>query len=169
MKKLGIISTLFFSLAFAQLRIGADVSREMTLANFPAEKAEGMGYTLGYEKMLLGLIGVGGEYTLGGDEGTDMLYGYGVAKIPVGLPMFKGLVRLGYSIPTGEDGDMFEAGLAYGAGLRFKLPVQPIGVELLYTIHNLEMKSSGEDGLDDLLSALEFKWNVMNLTLTYSF
>jgi len=31
------------------------------------------------------------------------------------------------------------------------------------------MKSSGEDEFDDLLSALDVKWNVMNLTLTYSF
>jgi hypothetical protein len=75
---------------------------------------------------------------------------------------------MGYSLPVGEDGEDFDAGLAYGAGLRFKFPIQPIGLELLYTVHNLEMKDSG-DGLDELLNALDFKWNVLNLTATYSF
>ena len=168
MKKIVLMSLLMLSAAFSQLRVGADVSREMTLSGLEGEKAEGMGYTLGYEKMLLGLIGLGGEFSLGGDEVPDMVYGYGVARVPVGLPFFRGVVRMGYSLPVGEDGEDFDAGLAYGAGLRFKFPIQPIGLELLYTVHNLEMKDSG-DGLDELLNALDFKWNVLNLTATYSF
>ena len=168
MKKITLISLLMLSAAFSQLRVGADISREMNLEGLAAEKSEGMGITLGYEKMLLGLLGAGGEFTLGGDEGPDMIYGYGVAKVPVGLPMFRGVVRMGYSLPVGEDGDMYKAGLAYGAGLRFKFPVQPIGVEVLYTIHNLEMKDQG-DGFAELLSELGFTWNVMNITATYNF
>ena len=168
MKKISLIALLLLSTSFAQLRVGADFSREMKLGGLDAEKSEGMGITLGYEKMLLGLIGAGGEFTLGGDEGPDMIYGYGVAKVPVGLPFFKGIVRMGYSMPVGEDGDMYDAGLAYGAGLRFKFPVQPIGIEVLYTIHNLEMKDQG-DGFAELLDALDFTWNVMNITATYNF
>ena len=168
MKKVSIITLLFVTTAFSQLRVGADISRKMDLSGLASESSEGMGFTLGYERMLLGLVGAGGEFTLGGDEGPDMIYGYGVAKIPVGLPFFKGIVRAGYSLPVGEDGDMYEAGLAYGAGLRFKFPVQPIGVEVLYTIHNLEMKDQG-DGFAELLDALDFTWSVMNITATYNF
>ena len=168
MKKLSLISVLLLSAAFSQLRVGADISRTMNLSGLEAESSDGMGYTVGYEQMLLSLVGVGGEFTLGGDEGPDMVYGYGVAKVPVGLPMFRGIVRMGYSLPVGEDGDMYEAGLAYGAGLRFKFPVQPIGVEVLYTIHNLEIKDQG-DGLAQLVDALGFTWNVMNITATYNF
>ena len=80
MKKITLISLLMLSAAFSQLRVGADISREMNLEGLAAEKSEGMGITLGYEKMLLGLLGAGGEFTLGGDEGPDMIYGYGVAK-----------------------------------------------------------------------------------------
>ena len=68
MKKISFIALLLLSTSFAQLRVGADFSREMKLGGLDAEKSEGMGITLGYEKMLLGLIGAGGEFTLGGDE-----------------------------------------------------------------------------------------------------
>ena len=108
MKKIVLMSLLMLSAAFSQFRVGADVSREMTLGGLEGEKAEGMGYTLGYEKMLLGLIGLGGEFSLGGDEGPDMVYGYGVARVPVGLPFFRGVVRMGYSLPVGEDGEDFD-------------------------------------------------------------
>ena len=173
MKKLGIISTLFFSVAFAQLRIGADVSRnvsmEASLAGMSmseSESIDGMGFTLGYEQMLLSLLGVGAEYTAGGNDGLNMVFAYGVAKIPVGLPTFRGIIRAGYSKPL-EDG--MEAGLAYGGGLRFKPPVFPLGVELLYTIHDL--KSEEMDEGDDLGLGIEMstKYSMVNLSLTYSF
>ena len=64
MKKITLISLLMLSAAFSQLRVGADISREMNLEGLAAEKSEGMGITLGYEKMLLGLLGAGGEFTL---------------------------------------------------------------------------------------------------------
>ena len=168
MKKISLISILLLSTAFSQFRVGADISRKMSLSGLEAESSEGMGFTVGYEQMLLSLVGVGGEFTLGGDEGLDMIYGYGVAKVPVGLPMFRGILRMGYSLRVGDVGDMYKAGLAYGAGLRFKLPIQPIGVEVLYTVHNLEMKDDGE-GFSELIDALNFTWNVMNITATYNF
>ena len=101
MKKISLITMLLISTSFAQLRVGADFSREMKLGGLDTEKSEGMGITLGYEKMLLGLVGAGGELTLGGDEGPDMIYGYGVAIVPEVLPFFKGIVRMGYSMPVG--------------------------------------------------------------------
>ena len=43
MKKIVLMSLLMLSAAFSQLRVGADVSREMTLGGLEGEKAEGMG------------------------------------------------------------------------------------------------------------------------------
>ena len=174
MKKISLLLIVITTIASAQLRLGADISREMdvSLAGFGGEsdKAEGMGFTLGYEQMLLSLVGVGAEYSLAGDEGIDMLYGYAVGKIPVVMPMMRGIVRVGYSMPMGDGADAYDPGLAFGGGLRIKPPIFPIGLEALYTIHNLEAKSSGGGGLEDaLMSALEVKYNVFTITATYSF
>ena len=49
-----------------------------------------------------------------------------------------------------------------------RITITFIGVEVLYTIHNLEMKDQG-DGFAELLSELGFTWNVMNITATYNF
>ena len=169
MKKISLLLIAVTTIASAQLRLGLDVSREMTVSGMSGEKSEGMGFTLGYEKMLLSLVGVGAEYTAGGDEGVDMLYGYAVGKIPVGFPMVRGIIRAGYSLPMGDAADVYEAGLAYGVGLRVKPPIFPIGIEALYTIHNLEMKSSGDDMEEMFMELFKIKWNVLNITATYSF
>ena len=169
MKKVSLLLILITTIASAQLRLGLDVSRELSLAGIEAEKAEGMGFTLGYEQMLLSLVGVGAEYSLAGDEGIDMLYGYAVGKIPVGFPMARGIIRAGYSLPMGDASDFYEAGLAYGVGLRVKPPLFPVGIEALYTIHNLEMKSDGDDFAEMFASLLELKYNVLTVTATYSF
>ena len=169
MKKISLLLIALTTIASAQLRLGLDVSREMTVSGMSGEKSEGMGFTLGYEKMLLSLVGVGAEYTAGGDEGVDMLYGYAVGKIPVGFPMVRGIIRAGYSLPMGDAADVYEAGLAYGVGLRVKPPIFPIGIEALYTMHNLEMKSSGDDMEDMFMALFKIKWNVLNITATYSF
>ena len=169
MKKISLLLIAVTTIASAQLRLGLDVSREMTVSGMSGEKSEGMGFTLGYEKMLLSLVGVGAEYTAGGDEGVDMLYGYAVGKIPVGFPMARGIIRAGYSLPMGDAADVYEAGLAYGVGLRVKPPIFPIGIEALYTMHNLEMKSSGDDMEDMFMDLFKIKWNVLNITATYSF
>ena len=169
MKKISLLLIIITTIASAQLRLGLDVSREMTFSGMSGAKSEGMGFTLGYEQMLLSLVGVGAEYTAGGDEGPDMIYGYAVGKIPVGVPMARGIIRAGYSLPTGDAADVYEAGLAYGVGLRIKPPIFPIGIEALYTIHNLEMKSSGDDMEEMFMELFEMKWNVLNITATYSF
>ena len=96
-----------------------------------------------------------------------MAFVYGVGKFPI-APFMRGIVRAGYSIPLDED-DMYEPGLAYGVGARFKLPLIPIGLEALYTIHSLEMKPSGEDLADALIDALDFKLNALNITATLKF
>ena len=171
MKKISLLIIAITTIASAQLRVGIDVSRQLSLSGLPAETADGMGFTLGYEQTLFSLVGLGAEYSAAGDgdEGIDMLYGYAVAKIPFGIPTFRGIVRAGYSLPMGDAADYYDAGLAYGAGLRFKLPLFPIGLEALYTMHNLEMKSTGDDLGDMLASLLKLKYNVMTLTATYSF
>ena len=169
MKKISLLLITITTIASAQLRLGLDVSREMTVAGMSGEKSEGIGFTLGYEQMLLSLLGVGAEYTAGGDEGVDMLYGYAVGKIPVGIPMARGIIRVGYSLPMGDASEFYDAGLAYGGGLRIKPPIFPIGIEALYTIHNLEMKSSGDEMEDMFMDLLKMKWNVLNITATYSF
>ena len=101
------------------------------------------------------------------EEGINMAYVYGVGKFPI-APFMRGIVRAGYSIPLDED-DMYEPGLAYGVGARFKLPLIPIGLEALYTIHSLEMKPSGEDFADALIDVLDFKLNALNITATLKF
>ena len=172
MKKVSLLIIAISTIVSAQLRVGIDMSRDMSMGGALGSllgdvEIEGTGLTIGYEQTLLSLAGVGAEYTMGGDEGLDMFYTYAVAKIPVGLPMFRGIARAGYSIPLGDGGDEYDAGLAYGIGLRFKLPLFPIGAEAQYTIHNLEMKDDGD--LGDLLDDLGMTYKVMNLTVTYSF
>jgi len=172
MKKISLLIIAISTIASAQLRVGIDMSRDMSMGGALGSllgdvEIEGTGLTIGYEQTLLSLAGVGAEYTMGGDEGLDMFYTYAVAKIPVGLPMFRGIARAGYSIPLGDGGDEYDAGLAYGIGLRFKLPLFPVGAEAQYTIHNLEMKDDGD--LGDLLDDLGMTYKVMNLTVTYSF
>ena len=169
MKKISLLLIAITTLASAQLRLGLDISREISLAGIESEKADGMGFTLGYEQMLLSLVGVGAEYSIAGDEGIDMLYGYAVGKIPVGVPMARGIIRVGYSLPMGDASEFYDAGLAYGGGLRIKPPLFPVGIEALYTIHNLEMKTDGDEFAEMFASLLELKYNVLTVTATYSF
>jgi hypothetical protein len=169
-----ILLTVFFltGLIFSQLRVGVDMSSTHSIEMLGIssdDKIDGVGFTLGYEQMLLSLVGVGGELTLGGDY-MDRIQGYAVAKIPVGLPMFRGIVRVGYSKIMGDWEEIYDGGLSYGFGVRFKMPVIPIGVEALYSIHSLEDKDSEDDemGLGKALG-LEEKSKIINITATYSF
>ena len=152
---------------------------------------DGTNLTLGYaQTLLLGLIGVGAEYNLsvGGDDdhsdedhdhdhgdGDDhddeggmggtgsFAFVYGVAKLPVGFPMVRGIVRLGTTLAHQQDGR--KGGLSYGLGVRGKPPVLPVGVEAHYTMHNF-----GNDG-EDLPSGAEYSasYSSVNLTVTYKF
>ena len=172
-RKIIYTSLLIPIIAFSQFRAGLDISRQITLSGIgsdESESADALALTLGYEKMLLlGFVGVGGEYTLDlEEEGINMAYLYGVGKIPI-FPFMRGIIRAGYSIPMGDAGDMYDPALAYGVGARFKLPIIPIGLEALYTIHSLEMKSTGEDWADALIDALDFKLNALNITATLKF
>ena len=182
MKKTTVLLLFIMGFAFGQLRVGLDVNREtkMSIESISLkQKPEGMGINIGYEQTLFfELIGVGVEYVHStvteledsddefseNDEGEEksamasLVSGYAVAKIPLG-PMFKGVARLGMSLPL-EEG--FGAGLMYGAGVRVKPPVFPIGFEFIYSIHDIKPE---EGDLGDL----KFTYNRMNLSMTYSF
>lgn len=172
MRKISLLILLVSTIASAQLRVGVDMSstHSMEVLGISSDdKIDGVGFTLGYEQMLLSLVGVGGEFTLGGDY-MDRIQGYAVAKIPVGLPMFRGIVRVGYSKIMGDWEEIYDGGLSYGFGVRFKMPVMPIGVEALYSIHSLEAKAFEDDemGLGEALG-FEEKSKIINITATYSF
>tara|TARA_B000000437_G_C11584293_1_gene280571 strand:- start:33 stop:680 length:648 start_codon:yes stop_codon:yes gene_type:complete len=191
MKKIVLISLLMLSAAFSQLRFGIDASRtmEMKLKFLGMEETEsgnpdGMGLTFGYEQMLLlGLIGVGAEYTLstgGEDDDHDhdhdhddedielgnpgnFAFVYAVSKVPVGFPMVRGIVRAGTTLGHSEEG--LKGGLSYGFGLRFKPPILPVGVEAHYTMHNFDLDFEGDiPGIESSV-----KYSSINLTATYKF
>jgi len=181
MKKITVLLIVLTTMATAQLRVGLDAKRtmnmEMKIAGVSMSEslnAEGMGFTIGYEKMLLlGMIGVGAEYNFSGDseEGpSNMGFVYGVAKLPVGLPMARGIVRVGTSFGH-EEG--LKGGLSYGIGLRIKPPVFPIGIEALYTKHILDMDMEMDDEDADIADALGFdveaSYTYLNISATYSF
>ncbi|MDP6338900.1 MAG: hypothetical protein QF842_01045 [Candidatus Marinimicrobia bacterium] len=181
MKKITVLFIILSTLLTAQLRVGVDMSRKLSIGLSPTLTAafivagidppetkveyEGMGFTVGYDLMLLSLVGVGGELSLGGggDEAPpNIIFGYGVAKIPFGIPMARAVIRAGYSLPM-EDG--MEAGLAYGFGLRIKPPVFPLGAEVHYTEHKLKF----EDSALAIGGVMDYKFKYMNIAVTYSF
>jgi len=178
MRKISFLLLAISTMASAQLRVGLDASREMEMKikfmGSPTEisdteKAEGMGLTIGYEKMLLlGMIGAGAEYNLsmGDEDGPDpFAFAYGVVKVPVGFPMVRGIIRLGTTFGHSEG---VKGGTSYGFGLRVKPPVQPFGIEAHYTIHNVDpnVEDFGEIGMDvDASGSMKY----FNLTMTYSF
>lgn len=169
MRKILIVLLSMPIIASAQLRAGLDVYRSISLGPVE-EKADDLALTIGYEKMLpLGFVGVGGEYTLDiAEDGLNMVYLYGVGKIPI-MPFMRGIVRAGYSMPMGDGADMYEPGMSYGVGARFKLPLIPIGLEALYTMHSLEMKDTGDEFADAFADLLDFKLNALNVTATLKF
>tara|TARA_B100001559_G_C16312572_1_gene534978 strand:- start:32 stop:634 length:603 start_codon:yes stop_codon:yes gene_type:complete len=154
---------------------------------------DGMGLTLGYEKtLLLSLIGVGAEYNLsvgGGDDHADegddhdhdhgdgddhddeggvggpgnFAFVYGVAKLPVGFPMVRGIVRLGTTLAHQEEG--LKGGLSYGLGVRVKPPILPVGVEAHYTMHNFEPDNTVFPSGAEVSAS----YSSVNLTVTYKF
>ena len=70
----------------------------------------------------------------------------------------------------GDFEEVYDGGLSYGFGVRFKMPVMPIGVEALYNIHSLEAKMLEDDdmGFGEALG-FEEKSKIINITATYSF
>ncbi len=192
MKKISLITIFLSSLAFSQLRVGLDLSRSAKYsASVPSEikalfiaageeipgsesyTAKGLGLNIGYDLMLLSLIGVGAEANLSlGEECSEnddkcynpdtQLFGYGVAKLPV-FPMVRGIVKGGLVMSTEEGVD---PGLGLGFGFRVKPPVLPLGVEASLNIYNFSIKEDFE-GLGDIEQ--DIRHSYINLSATYSF
>ena len=199
MKKISILLIAVSTIASAQLRLGLDVSRKGTLTpSYPSElkaaaaamgeslpgeedlKFDGMGISVGYDLMLLSLVGVGAELNIGsgGDSEDDhdhddeehsdeeigpdnQVFVYGVAKVPV-FPMVRGVIRAG--LVKSFDSEL-DPGLGFGFGLRVKPPIFPIGLEANYTIYNFS--ASQDMGIGDL--SIDMRQSYLNLTATYKF
>ena len=199
MKKISILLIAVSTIASAQLRLGLDVSRKGTLTpSYPSElkaaaaamgeslpgeedlKFDGMGISVGYDLMLLSLVGVGAELNIGsgGDSEDDhdhddeehsdeeigpdnQVFVYGVAKVPV-FPMVRGVIRAG--LVKSFDSEL-DPGLGFGFGLRVKPPLFPIGLEANYTIYNFS--ASQDMGIGDM--SIDLRQSYLNLTATYKF
>ena len=201
MKKISILLIAVSTIASAQLRLGLDVSRKGTLTpSYPSElkaaaaamgeslpgeedlKFDGMGISVGYDLMLLSLVGVGAELNIGSggdseddhdhdhddeehsDEGVgpdNQVFGYGVANVPV-FPMVRGVIRAG--LVKSFDSEL-DPGLGFGFGLRVKPPIFPIGLEANYTIYNFS--ASQDMGIGDM--SIDMRQSYLNLTATYKF
>ena len=199
MKKISILLIAVSTIASAQLRLGLDVSRKGTLTpSYPSElkaaaaamgeslpgeedlKFDGMGISVGYDLMLLSLVGVGAELNIGsgGDSEDDhdhddeehsdeeigpdnQVFVYGVAKVPV-FPMVRGVIRAG--LVKSFDSEL-DPGLGFGFGLRVKPPIFPIGLEANYTIYNFS--ASQDLGIGDM--SIDMRQSYLNLTATYKF
>jgi len=199
MKKISILLIAVSTIASAQLRLGLDVSRKGTITpSYPSElkaaaaamgeslpgkedlKFGGMGISVGYDLMLLSLVGVGAELNIGsgGDSEDDhdhddeehsdeeigpdnQVFVYGVAKVPV-FPMVRGVIRAG--LVKSFDSEL-DPGLGFGFGLRVKPPIFPIGLEANYTIYNFS--ASQDMGIGDM--SIDMSQSYLNLTATYKF
>ena len=199
MKKISILLIAVSTIASAQLRLGLDVSRKGTITpSYPSElkaaaaamgeslpgkedlKFGGMGISVGYDLMLLSLVGVGAELNIGsgGDSEDDhdhddeehsdeeigpdnQVFVYGVAKVPV-FPMVRGVIRAG--LVKSFDSEL-DPGLGFGFGLRVKPPIFPIGLEANYTIYNFSVTQ--DMGIGDM--SIDMKQSYLNLTATYKF
>ena len=168
MKKITLLIIAVTTIATSQLKVGINPINLYSLEGvFTAQ--DGMGFSVGYEKMFMGLVGAGAEYTTSPANGDDddylpdFLFAYSVVRIPVGT-IFRAVAKLGLNMPMGSvyggtASDYFDPTLSYGGGLRFKLPLFPVGLEALYTIHNMKEKEVD----------WEQKFNTLSINATYSF
>jgi len=205
MRKISLLLIAVSSITTAQLRVSLDMNGGVEtnlLGIVKIEAKSKMGLRVGYEKALLGLFGVGGEYymtqlgdvemkmsssfmgesdseseTISDKVFPDALIGYGFARIPMGIPMLRGVVRAGMFMPLGEgeiDGesfkfaDLYTPALTWGVGVRVKPPLLPIGAELLYQRMKLEL-DGGVDIDDDVGMFLYGDFSSISLVATYSF
>jgi hypothetical protein len=113
----------------------------------------------------------------------NVLKVYGLARVPLGVPFLRGVVRAGMFVPLGSTdiegesfkwGDVYKTGLTWGVGVRAKLPVFPFGAELLYQSMKLDSGSEIDlfgEGDDDEGGMLFPNGDFTNFTLavTYSF
>ena len=170
MKKITLLIIAVTTIATSQLKVGINPFNIYSLEG-AATAMEGMGFSVGYEKMFMGLVGAGLEYTLSTSEQDtsdmgipDFLFAYSVVRIPIGT-MLRAVAKFGLNMPMGSvyDGetasDLYDPTLSYGGGLRFKLPLFPVGLEALYTIHNMKEKEFDS----------EQKYSMVSINATYSF
>ena len=211
MKKISLLLISITTIASSQLRVGLDFGggvKQNFLGIMEIEQNSKQGFTVGYEKTLSGIAGIGAEYVVTqvgdaemkssasffGESVSDsettsdkmfpnVLKVYGLARVPLGVPFLRGVVRAGMFVPLGSTdiegesfkwGDVYKTGLTWGVGVRAKLPVFPFGVELLYQSMKLDSGSEIDlfgEGDDDEGGMLFPNGDFTNFTLavTYSF
>ena len=211
MKKISLLLISITTIASAQLRVGLDFGggvKQNFLGIMEIEQNSKQGFTVGYEKTLSGIAGIGAEYVVTqvgdaemkssasflGESASDsettsdkmfpnVLKVYGLARVPLGVPFLRGVVRAGMFVPLGSTniegdsykwGDVYKTGLTWGVGVRAKLPVFPFGAELLYQSMKLDSGSEIDlfgEGDDDEGGMLFPNGDFTNFTLavTYSF
>ena len=211
MKKISLLLISITTIASAQLRGGLDFGggvKQNFLGIMEIEQNSKQGFTVGYEKTLSGIAGIGAEYVVTqvgdaemkssasffGESVSDsettsdkmfpnVLKVYGLARVPLGVPFLRGVVRAGMFVPLGSTNiegdsykwdDVYKTGLTWGVGVRAKLPVFPFGVELLYQSMKLDSGSEIDlfgEGDDDEGGMLFPNGDFTNFTLavTYSF
>ena len=211
MKKISLLLISITTIASAQLRVGLDFGggvKQNFLGIMEIEQNSKQGFTVGYEKTLSGIAGIGAEYVVTqvgdaemkssasffGESVSDsettsdkmfpnVLKVYGLARVPLGVPFLRGVVRAGMFVPLGSTNiegdsykwdDVYKTGLTWGVGVRAKLPVFPFGAELLYQSMKLDSGSEIDlfgEGDDDEGGMLFPNGDFTNFTLavTYSF
>ena len=211
MRKISLLVIILTTFASAQLRVGLDFGggvKQNFLGIMDIEQNSKLGFTVGYEKTLFGIAGIGAEYVVTqvgdaemkssasffGESVSDsettsdkmfpnVLKVYGLARVPLGVPFLRGVVRAGMFVPLGSTNiegdsykwdDVYKTGLTWGVGVRAKLPVFPFGAELLYQSMKLDSGSEIDlfgEGDDDEGGMLFPNGDFTNFTLavTYSF
>ena len=211
MKKISLLLISITTIASSQLRVGLDFGggvKQNFLGIMEIEQNSKQGFTVGYEKTLSGIAGIGAEYVVTqvgdaemkssasflGESASDsettsdkmfpnVLKVYGLARVPLGVPFLRGVVRAGMFVPLGSTDiegdsykwdDVYKTGLTWGVGVRAKLPVFPFGAELLYQSMKLDSGSEIDlfgEGDDDEGGMLFPNGDFTNFTLavTYSF
>ena len=198
MKKLSVLLIALITVGSAQLRVGLDLSNNVSVGDVDFKNSS-PGLRFGYEYTLLTIAGVGVEYVttgkqvghFGGEKGDavklfpDALSAYGLVRLPVGVPFARGVIRAGMYLPLGSGTvesyalsesfnfiDIYSPGITWGVGVRAKLPVIPIGAELLYQSTSLNLTDDAKQSeiLNDEFGFFDGKSiSTISLVATYSF
>ncbi len=198
MKKLSVLLIALITVGSAQLRVGLDLSNNASVGDVDFKNSS-PGLRFGYEYTLLTIAGVGVEYAttgkqvahFGEEKGDavklfpDALSAYGLVRLPVGVPFARGVIRAGMYLPLGSGTvesyglsesfnfiDIYSPGITWGVGVRAKLPVIPIGAELLYQSTSLNLTDDAKQSeiLNDEFGFFDGKsFSTISLVATYSF
>ena len=198
MKKLSVLLIALITVASAQLRVGLDLSNNVSVGDVDFKNSS-PGLRFGYEYTLLTIAGVGAEYVItgeqdfhaGGEKGDvgklfpDVLSAYGLVRLPVGVPFARGVIRAGMYLPLGSTTiesyglsesvnyiDIYSPGITWGVGVRAKLPVIPVGAELLYQSTSLNLTDDAKQSeiLNEEFGLFDGKSiSTISLVATYSF